>query len=171
MKINRTIKIEQDIKYLKACMGIRHWQDCDYSKDDGKTWIDACEEDTVEESENMKEITPCVIKKNIGYGDSDYWEIIIDLDNGKILDWPNNISIRTHYKVCDDGEYIFLDENKEEVVNITDKYDQYYVPDFLAIEDDGWGDYVYLNIDNQGNIEHFDIMKEKIEEYFDELND
>ena len=64
-----------------------------------------------------------------------------------------------------------MDENKEEVVNITDKYDQYYVPNFLSIEDDGWGDYVYLNIDNQGNIEHFDIMKEKIKEYFDELDD
>jgi len=171
MKINRNIKVEQEIKYLKACMGVRYWQDCDYSKDGGRIWIDACEEDTDEESENMKEITPFVIKKNIGYGNSDYWEIIIDLDNGKILDWPNTISLRTHYKVCDDGEYIFLDENKKEVVNITNKYDQYYVPDFLALEDDGFGDYVYLNIDNQGNIEHFDIMKKRIEKYFNELDD
>ena len=31
MKISRTVKTEQDIKYLRATMGVRYWQDCEYS--------------------------------------------------------------------------------------------------------------------------------------------
>ena len=170
MEISRNIKIEQNIKYLRATMGVRYWCDCDYSTD-GENWIDPCVEDTEEESENMKNMTPLVVKKDIGYKESDYWEIVIDIDNGKILNWPNNFWLKTHYKVCDDGEYVFLDENMNEVVNITDKYCQYYVPDFLALEDSGYGDYVLLNIDNHGNIENADIMRNGIREYFDNISE
>lgn len=167
MKINRKVKTKQEIKYLKATMGVRYWQNCEYSTD-GKKFIDACEEDTDEESDRMKEMTPGVVKKDVGYGQSDYWEIIIDIDNGKVLNWPSNFWLNTYYKVCDDGEYVFLDKNMNEVINITDVYEQYYVPDFLSLEDEGYGDYVCINIDNEGNIEHSDIMRSRIEEYFEE---
>lgn len=168
MKIEITTKTEKEIKYLRATMGVRYWCDCEYSID-GENWIDPCVEDTEEESENMKKMTPFVVTKDIGYRPSDYWEIIIDIDNGKVLNWPDNFWLKTHYKVCDDGEYVFLDENLEEVVNITDKYEQYYVPDFLALEDSGYGDYVYLNIDNDGNIEHAHKMRAWIKDYFEEI--
>lgn len=168
MKIKITTKVEKEIKYLCATMGVRYWCDCEYSTD-GKNWIDPCVEDTEEESDNMKNITPFVVNKDIGYRPSDYWEIIIDIDNGKVLNWPDNFWLKTHYKVCDDGKYVFLDENMNEVINITEKYDQYYVPDFLALEDSGYGDYVYLNIDNEGNIEHANIMRNNIIYYFEEI--
>lgn len=168
MKISRTVKTEQDIKYLRATMGVRYWQDCEYSTD-GVNYIDPNVEDTDEESENMKKITPCVVRKDIGYKPSDYWEIVIDIDNGKVLNWPDNFWLKAQYKVADDGEYVFLDENMNEVVNITDKYDQYYVPGFLSLEDNGYGDYVYLNIDNKGNIEHAEDMRDEIRYYFDEI--
>ena len=35
MKITRMIKAEQDVRYLRATMGVRYWVDCDYSTDDG----------------------------------------------------------------------------------------------------------------------------------------
>lgn len=170
MKIKRKITKEEDIRYLRATMGVRYWDDCDYSKDNGQTW-NGDFDDTDEESERIMALTPCVVKKNIGYGEIDYWEIIIDLETGEILNWPEGFCLNTHYKVCDDGEYVFLDENMNEIVNITNEYDQYYVPDFLSIEDEGYGDYVCINIDGEGKIEHFDKVREKINYYFDSLID
>ena len=167
MKITRMIKAEQDIRYLKATMGVRYWVDCEYSEDNGKTW-NLNFDDTREENERIKAITPCVVNKNIGCSKSDYLELIIDLEEGKVLNWKDRFCLNTHYKVCDDGEYVFLDKNMNEVINITDAYEQYYVPDFLSLEDEGYGDYVCINIDNEGNIEHSDIMRSRIEEYFEE---
>lgn len=169
MKITRAIKAEQDIRYLHATMGVRYWVDCDYSEDNGNTWNKNFD-DTDEESERIKKLTPCVVHKDIGYGDSDYFEIIIDLNEGKVLNWKEGFCLRTSYKVCDDGEYVFLDENMNEVINITKEYDQWYVPDFLALEDDGYGDYVYLNINCDGTIDNADIMRERIERFFVNTN-
>lgn len=165
MKITINKPREEELRYLKATMGVRYWVDCDYSNDNGNTW-NGDFEDTDEESDRIMKLTPCVVRKDIGYRESNYWEIIIDLDEGKVLNWPKDFCLRTHYKVCDDGEYVFLDKDMNEVVNITKEYEQYYVPDFLAIGDHGYGDYVYLDIDGNGNIIDFGEMKEKIEEFF-----
>ena len=170
MEIQKTIKTTQNIKYLKATMGVRYWVDCDYSTDNGETWHDDFE-DTDEEDKRIKNLTPCVVHKDIGYKPSDYLELIIDLDEGKVLNWRSGFCLHTNYKVCDDGEYSFLDADMNEIINITKEYDQYYVPDFLSIEDEGYGDYVYLNIDGEGNIEHFDTMKSKIKNYFENLDE
>lgn len=168
MKIKRIIKTEQDVKYLKASMGVRYWVDCNYSEDNGNTW-NMNFPDTEEESERIKKLTPCVVTKNIGYGDYGYLELIIDLDEGKVLNWKDGFCLHTSYKVCDDGEYSFLDKDMNEVVNITKEYKQYYVPDFLSIEDSGYGDYVNININGDGTIQHFDAMKCEIEHYFNDL--
>lgn len=169
MEIRRKVVVTQQVRYLKATMGVRYYVDCEYSTDNGKTWNKNFE-DTEEESERIKKLTPCVVKKDIGCGADDYLELIIDLNEGKILDWTDGFCLKTHYKVCDDGEYIFLDKDEKEVVNITKEYNQYYVPDFLSLEDEGYGDYVYLNINGDGTIEHFERMKEYIEEYFENVN-
>ena len=168
MKITRTIKTEQNIKYLRATMGVRYWVDCYYSDNNGETWYGNFE-DTEEESERIMKLTPCVVRKDIGYKESNYWEIIIDLDEGKVLNWKDGFCLYTSYKVCDDGEYVFLDKDMNEVVNITKEYKQYYVPDFLSIEDSGYGDYVNININGDGSIQHFDVMKCEIKQYFNDL--
>jgi hypothetical protein len=170
MKINMTMLVEKDIKYLKAIMGVRYWVDCAYSTDNGETWNNDFE-DTNEESERIMKLTPCVVRKDIGYRESDYLELIIDLENGKVLNWPEGFCLSTNYKVCDDGDYSFLDADMNEVINITKEYKQYYVPDFLALEDEGYGDYVYINILGDGSIENFSLMKSRIEDYFDDIND
>jgi hypothetical protein len=169
MEIRRKAIIAQQVRYLKATMGVRYYVDCEYSTDNGKTW-NADFEDTDEESERVKNLTPCVVKSDIGYGTNDYLELTIDLNNGKVLNWKDGFCLKTHYKVCDDSEYIFLDKDTEEVVNITKEYNQYYVPDFLSLEDEGYGDYVYLNINGDGTIEHFERMKKLIKEYFENVN-
>jgi len=170
MKVTVITPKEMDSRYLRATMGVRYWVNCDYSKDDGKTW-EGNFDDTDEESERIKNLIPCVVKKDSGYYSGDYWELLIDLNEGKVIDWPKGFCIKTYFKVCDDGEYVFLDENKNEVINITKSFDQYYVPDFLALEDNGYGDYVIINIDGNGKIEHFDKMKSRIDKYFKDLKD
>ena len=162
MKVKVVKPVEIDFRYLKAVMYVRYWQDCDYSTD-GVNYIDACEEDTEEEGERIKEMIPLV--------NGDSWDILIDLNEGKVVGWPKGFWLKTHFKVCDEGEYSFLDENKNEIINITKEYDQYYVPDFMALEDSGYGDYVYINIDENGNIEHFEWMKSAIKDYFKELQE
>ena len=169
MEIRRKAVVTQQVRYLKATMGVRYYVDCEYSTDNGKTWNKNFE-DTEEESERIKKLTPCVVKNNIGYGANDYFELIIDLNNGKVLNWTDGFCLKTHYKVCDDGEYIFFNKEGKEVVDITKEYNQYYVPDFLSLEDEGYGDYVYLNINGEGIIEHFERMKKLIEEYFENVN-
>ena len=39
-----------------------------------------------------------------------------------------------------------------------------------CLEDEGYGDYVYLNINGDGTIEHFENMKKLIEEYFEKVS-
>jgi len=169
MEIRRKAVVTQQVRYLKATMGVRYYVDCEYSTDNGKTWYKNFE-DTEEESERIKKLTPRVVKNDIGYGVNDYFELIIDLNNGKVLNWTDGFCLKTHYKVCDDGEYIFFNKEGKEVVDITKEYNQYYVPDFLSLEDEGYGDYVYLNINGEGTIEHFERMKKLIEEYFENVN-
>lgn len=178
MKITRKITTEQEIRYLHAKIGVRYWNDCKYSEDGGKTWVDS-EDDTDEEGEKFKAKIPFVItekKEHTGIynkyvREDSYWVIVIDLEEGKVLDWPQGFAISTNFKVCDDGEYSFLDAEKKLVVNITDEYEQYYVPDFLALEDEGYGDYVYIDICADGTIKHFDLMKSRIESYFSHILD
>ena len=168
MKITRRITAEQDIKYLRATMGVRYWVDCEYSEDNGENWIKNIPDTDEANAETMTHI-PCVVRKDIGYRENDYWELLIDLDKGKVVNWPEGFCISTWFKVCDDGEYVFLDENMNEVTNITKEYRQYYVPDFLEIGDEGYGDYVYIDIDETGKIKHFDLMQERINEYFENI--
>ena len=170
MKIDIIKKVTEDIKYLKATMGVRYWNDCSYSTDNGKTWIKA-EEDTEEESNKFMNAIPFVKRQDIGYRESDYWDIIIDIDEGKVLNWSKDFCISTWFKVCDDGEYVFLDKDMNEVVNITKEYKEYYVPNFLSLEDEGYGDYVYIDINGQGNIKNADLMRSRISSFFKENNE
>ncbi len=170
MKVRVIKPTDIELRYLKAKMGVRYWVDCKYSKDNGFTWIDPEDDDEVTDAKVVADM-PFIVPEKDRWGTTNYWVITIDLNEGKVLDWPKGFMISTNFKVCDDGEYIFLDENKEEVINITKEYDQYYVPDFLALEDSGYGDYVYINIDGDGNIEHFERMKSDIKDYFKELQE
>ena len=120
------INTEQDIRYLRATMGVRYWVDCDYSDDNGKTWHDDFD-DTNEESERIMKLTPCVVRKDIGYRESNYLELLIDLNEGKVLNWKNDFCLKTHYKVCDDGEYVFLDKSSLLLIKSSIEEDRYFI--------------------------------------------
>lgn len=67
------------------------------------------------------------------------WDIDIDVDTGTIIGWaekhPDVKTAKTWYKVCDCCGIQYGDLNY---------YD--YVPSFLALDEEGFGDYVFLTI-------------------------
>ena len=150
MKVNIKVAKEVELDKILVKAGARYWQDCEYSEDNGETWVEAIHDDD-ETNEEFKKHIPFVIKEDIGYRTNDYWNLTIDVNTGKVKDWPKNFCIRTHFKVCDDGLYQVLD-TEGNIVWDSIKSGYYYVPDFLAIGDEGYGDYMYLEIDGNGNI-------------------
>ena len=72
---------------------------------------------------------------------NDWLDLTINADTGEILDFPKNFSYNVNMKVVDEGTYILLDQNKNEIAKI----EQDYVPKVIPGE---WGDYINLIIEN-----------------------
>lgn len=75
------------------------------------------------------------------------WKIDIDIKTGEILGWPKEVSAKIHYKVVDCFKMKY---GKKE-------YDG-YVPDFMAIYDSGYGDYIKIFIED-GKIKDWNEIK------------
>lgn len=127
MKIELTVKKEFEVKTLLVEADVRYWEDA-----------------TVNgvEDENG-DLIPCKV--------GDTWKPIIDLETGLITNWEKGKEANIHYKVCDAGEYWLQDENGEKIV----KAKGYYVPDFLSIDDSGYGDYIIMKVDKDGKINNW----------------
>lgn len=76
----------------------------------------------------------------------DIWEAIINLDNNQIENWPQGKSGSFSMKVCDEGSYFLLDENKAVIAEIIENY----VPNDVIPGE--YGDYVNMNIDETGKV-------------------
>ena len=138
-KITITKKHEIEIKRLKASLGIRVWED---AKVNGKE---------IEQGTEM----PLAINGR--------WEITINLDTGIIENWPQGTTADTYLKVCDEGIYKLLD-NKNSVIFAGGSY----VPTILYPGRDGFGDYVYLNIEENGKIKNWVCNDELLQEIIDD---
>lgn len=80
------------------------------------------------------------------------WCPTIDLQTGKVLNWPAGTTANVHYKVCDDGRYWLLDRD---FVRIAER--EGYVPgDFLCHGDNGYGDYIIMVIGADGRIADYE---------------
>ena len=85
----------------------------------------------------------------IPFRNGDRWQPVIRLADGVIEDWPAGVAASIFYKVCDDGVYHLLDEGRQVIA----KWKGDYVPDsFLCIGEDGFGDYIGLEVDAHGKI-------------------
>lgn len=141
MKITINKPIDFDARFLKVDAGVRYWEDAEVN---GKSDTD-CEETDC--SPNI----PCaehVDKGRILCGNNYRWRPLIDIETGQIVNWQQGVIANVHYKVCDDFTCFILDSNKEVVY----EYDG-YVPKVMCPEEDGYGDYIIMNIDENGFIQ------------------
>lgn len=131
MKVELTVKREFEVETLLVDANVRYWEDA--------TVNGVSDEDG--------DLIPC--------REGDSWRPIINIDSGLITNWEKGKSASIHYKVCDDGEYWLQDINGDKIA----KAKGYYVPDFLAIDDSGFGDYIIMKVDSEGFINNwkFDI--------------
>lgn len=127
MKLTLRIEKEFDVRFLAVAAGIRY------------------AENVVMNGESCNELSEIPLQ------DGGYWKCIIDVDAGIILNWPEGTTAKFYSKVCDDGTYSILDENKQPI-----KTYQGYVPDCLAIDDSGYGDYIIMTIDGTGKIKNWE---------------
>lgn len=126
MKIKITERKEVDVKYLLAEVGARYWEDA-----------------TVNGIEDVKgDLIPC--------REGGMWKPLIDLDSGKIVNWEQGKTANVHYKSCDNNVFHLLDKNKNMV-----KSTEGYVIEMMSPEENGYGDYVIMTINEDGIIKNF----------------
>lgn len=113
-------------KYLIATCGVRYWEDGEVN--------------------GVEDVDGSLIPFRLG----DAWRISIDLDTGVIEGWPESVTASVHYKVCDDGRYTLADVERRELCSV-----EGYVPDMLSPGGSGYGDYVIMEIDGQGQIQNW----------------
>lgn len=124
MKIEVIQRKEVDVKYLQVEAGVRYFEDASVNG-----------EPDSEESPRMP------------FADGQSWRPLIDVDTGKIVDWPEGVTADVHYKVCDAGVYVLLDADRSEVHR-----SEGYVPGIMSPGGTGYGDYIIMSIDGAGQI-------------------
>jgi hypothetical protein len=121
-----TVKIEKEVevKTLEVAANVRYWEDSEINGVD----------------DEMGDLTP--------FRKGDLWCPIIDIDSGIIKDWPQGTTASIHFKICDSGSYFLKDESGNTVLSI----ERDYVPSILCPKENGYGDYVIMDIDKKGQI-------------------
>lgn len=127
IEIKVTKKEKVNIKYLLVLAKPRYWEDTSVNG--------------VEDTEG--ELIPC--------RDGELWKPRINVDNGNIINWEKGKTASVHYKVCDAGDYFLQDENNITVLSIVDDY----VPSLLCPDENGYGDYIIMDIDENGHINNW----------------
>lgn len=87
---------------------------------------------------------PCMNIEDGNY----YWTPIIDITTGQIINWRKGTTAITYYKVVDECALMY-----ETPDGVQSEWDKDYVPDFLCLDEIGYGDYMYLSIDADGFID------------------
>jgi len=128
MKLKLKVEKEFDVKYLLAEVGARYWEDADVNG----------QEDT------EGTLIPC--------RNGDYWSPLINVETGIIENWNIGTTASVHYKCCDVGIYKLLDEDKNVIIEI-----EGYVPNIMCPKKDGYGDYVIMDIDENGKIMNWKV--------------
>ena len=136
MKVEMKVIKEVDIKTLLVFAGVRYWEDAEING--------------IEDTESGNGI-PC---KSGGM-----WMPKIDVETGVITNWEDGKSAFIHYKVCDQCSWQLLDEQGFIVVDVENEY----VPETLAPEGKGYGDYIKMRVDENGKIANW---KFKAKEFF-----
>lgn len=158
MKITVNNK-EYEINYMLVESNARYLEDADINGESDISYE--------EQQEGAEPRMPFIEKRERrkGYakaGYDYYWCPLIDLNNGKIVDWPfeEGSVVDIHYKACDENEIRFYKEIGGEPIVFeyegkpVDHYEG-YVPKVLDTARDGYGDYIIMKIVDDGTILSF----------------
>ena len=152
MKINIIKPVEIEAKFLKVRACVRYPEDSEFIEAENDRKVNYISDD--EENPKM----PFMEVEYDKYGHKKfYWTPTIDLENGVIVNWPKGVKVHVFYKVCDDFECTVYDEYDNEVLHY-----EGYVPDFMSIEEEGYGDYIDMIIDENGCIQKWNITSSDI---------
>ena len=153
MKINIIKPVEIETKFLEVRAGVRYPEDSEFIEVENDRKVNYISDD--EENPKM----PFMEVEYDKYGHKKfYWTPTIDLENGVIVNWPKGVKVHVFYKVCDDFECTVYDEYDNEVLHY-----EGYVPDFMSIEEEGYGDYIDMIIVEIGCIEDWKITSSDIQ--------
>ena len=161
MKITISKTTEFEAVYLEGDAGVRYWEDAEVN---GVKNIDLCESKGI-----GNPLMPCAVQikeeadYNI-YSDHYRWRPIIAIETGQIVNWTQGTTANVHYKVCDDFICDITDEDHIAIAS----YDG-YVPKIMCPADEGYGDYIIMNIDENGFIQGWE--KELISRIIKEQED
>lgn len=159
MRIKRRIIIEQDVKYLYAHLDVRYYENAEYFYDGGP--VENIDEDgNLLPEEIFKEwdgsLTEDKSFNNRNTGKK-ICSFLINIDEGKVENWKQGFALKTHWKVVDQGLYQYLDGEKNIIVEYAG-----YCPDELGIDDNSYGDYIIMTIDETGSIKDWPYVKGRI---------
>jgi len=131
----------KNVKYLKIDAGVRYWEDASING-------------VPDDKENPK--IPFVVEREFRGEMKKYWQPLIDVDNGTVVNWTG-IEAYIHYKVCDDGHYELLDENMNIVAIADDWKGGSYVPTILDCTGakESYGDYIIMTVHKDGKIDYW----------------
>ena len=96
----------------------------------------------------------------------------VDVDTGKITNWTEwtdwteeKIYFKAYIRAIDRGSYTYMDKNKNQIYE-----EQGYVPNFLGIEQEAYGDDIVFNTDVNGFILNWTEkrIKDKMIKYLEE---
>lgn len=119
-----------EIKTLAVKAGVRYWEDTEVNG-----------QDDTEEGDNI----PCKV--------GDLWCPEIDIDTGVIINWEKEKTADVHYKVCDMCGWELKDSQGLVILSEPDGY----VPRTLCPKKNGYGDYIIMDIDEEGKIKDWNF--------------
>lgn len=126
MIFKKMVEREFEAVLLHVDADVRYWEDADIKR--------------LEDTEGV-----CFPSRE---GDS--WRPLIELDNGRIINWKIGETASLYFKVCDAGVYTLFDSHKNEIIKKAG-----YVPDMLCLKESGYGDYIIMDIDEDGIIKNW----------------
>lgn len=142
MKVKILVPIEVDALIMNVSANVRFTEDAEINVNG--SWVN-------DDADNPQ--MPCLVQKKGGWD----WKPVISLETGKIINWKLGVEARLYYKVCD--------EFRCSICNNTDVLLEYdgYVPDFFGITEENYGDYIYIDIDENGHIKNWRFTQDEFE--------
>ena len=140
MKIKIIKEVEVEARLIDVDAYVRYPEDISFEQNDN--WYD-CNADNPE--------CPCI--------EGHYWRPIININTGKIINWDAPIKCHVFAKVCDGFKCKIKGINGEDVFTY-----EGYVPSFMAIEDNGYGDYIDMIVEEDGTIKDWYFSQGHIDE-------